>query len=247
MVKKILLFVSITLLLVSFCSCSGADVDLRGQTNVYSAIYSLINNPEKYKGKTVALTSTYMSVYDFSKNKVIRHTLSETDKTGKKRALYEIRNESGEYPQTGSKVTVFGTIADNGYIDVERFEDYQAGMDYDIDTLTFSADELKSFILEYRSYYETSEDYGKTVRVFGHISTVEEGYTFLIGLDGNGAYTWDIELYDPDGKIDYPVVAGNTVNPVEIIGELSSYTDDGVLYSCIKVKQIGRAESVFQE
>ncbi len=248
--KKIISFLlsSISLIsLLSLCSCSEADIDLRWQNNVYSNLYSFINTPEEYKGKTVALTSTYMSVYDFSKNKVIRHTLAEADRTGEKRALYEIRNESGEYPRTGSRVTVFGTIAENDYIEVERFENAKSNQGFDFDTLTLSADELKAFITDYRKQYGESEYYGKTVRIFGHLKTVDEGYTFLVGLDSNGAYIWDIELYDPDGRFDYPSAEGNTVNPVEIIGELSTYTEDNVLYACIKVKQVGKAESVFQQ
>lgn len=245
-----ILLIALTLIsLLSLCSCyrSEADIDIRRQNNVYSNLYSFINNPQEYKGKTVALKSTYMAVYDFSKNKVIRHTLSETDTTGEKRALYEIRYESGEYPQTGSRVTIFGTIADNGYIQVERFENAEASQGFDIDTLDLDADELKALVTDYRAQYEQSENYGKTVRIFGHLKTVDEGYTYLLGLDSNGAYIWDIELYDPDGRFDYPTAEGNTVNPVEVIGELSTYTEENVVYACIKVKQVGRVESVFQE
>ena len=233
--------------ILSLTSCSQADIDLTRKSNVYDDFAKFINSPDDYAGKTVALTSTYMSVYNYSKNKVTRHTMVANDTTGKKRALYEIRTADGKYPMTGSDVTVYGTIHQNRYIEVERFSGEKYIMDFEIDALDLTPEELTSFINTYRTEYSASESYGKTIRIYGHLSTVEDGITFLVGLDGNGKYLWDIELYDPEGKFTYPSASGTEVNTVEVIGELGTYTSKNVIYACIKVQQVGKSESVFKE
>ena len=246
--KKINLPIAILLilsLLFSLTSCS--DIDLTHKNNVYSDFANLINSPDDYAGKTIAVTSTYMPVYNYSKNKVTRHALVAFDTTGSKRAIYEVRTTDGKYPMAGSEVTVYGTINKDRYIAVDRFSGAKYGMDFEIDALDMSPTELTSFISTYRQEYSDSESFGKTIRIFGHLSTVEDGLTFLVGLDENGKYLWDIELYDPEGKFTYPQAEGNAVNTVEIVGKLSTYTDKNVIYACIKVEQIGKAESVFKE
>ncbi len=246
-------FISLVLAILTltslFCltSCSEPDIDLRDKENVYDDLATFINAENGYDGNTVALTSTYTVVYDFSQNKIIRHTLSEFDTTGEKRALYEIRKEDKKYPAVGSRVTVNGTLHKDGYIKVKSFKNAEKALKVDFDTLELSAYELKEFVGNYRTQYKDSEYYGKTIRIFGHLAADDKGYHYLIGLDSNGAYSWEMELYDPEEEFEYPTAEGNTVNPVEIIGELSTYVDNDIMYSCIKVKRVGRAESVFKE
>lgn len=249
MKKIISIFLALVSLIsiLSLTSCSQADIDLTRKGNIYDDFASFINSPDDYAGKTVALTSTYMAVYNYSKNKVTRHTLVAIDKTGTKRALYELRTADGKYPLTGSEVTVYGTINKSRYIEADRFSGAKYGMGFDIDALDLSPAELTSFIQAYRQEYSESESYGKTVRIFGHLSTVKDGLTFLVGLDEGGKYLWDIELHDPEGKFNYPTAEGNTVNTVEVIGRLSTYTEKNVIYACIEVLQIGKSESVFKE
>lgn len=246
--KKI---ISICLAVISLLSIlsltSCADIDLTHKDNVYNDFANFINSPDDYAGKTVAVTSTYMAVYNYSLNKVNRHALVALDTTGTKRALYELRTADGKYPKTGSEVTVRGTIHKDRYIEVSDLSGAKYGMDFEIDALDFTPAELTSFISTYRQEYSDSESFGKTIRIFGHLSTVEDGLTFLVGLDENGKYLWDIELYDPEGKFTYPQAEGNAVNTVEIVGELSTYTDKNVIYACINVQQVGKSESVFKE
>ena len=262
--------------ILTLTSCEKTDIDLLEKENVYADLVTIIQSPAEYHGKTVTFTSTCTAVYDFSQNKIIRHTISQFDETGTKRVLYEVRKSDGKYPRVGSEVTLVGKINSEGYITVSSFEasqevkkqdfenlepsfngvkkffnafftPYSVSEEYDYDTLELSSVELNKFINDYRTQYENHEYYGKTIRIFGHLAQNDSGYTYLIGLDSNGKYLWDIELYDPDGKFEYPTAEGNTVNPVEIIGELSTYYEKDVLYSCITVKQVGRCESVFKE
>lgn len=241
-----ILLIALTLLSTSsLLSCGKADIDVTYKQNVYSDLSEWINNPDEYVGKSVALTSTYTVVYNFSENEIIRHTLVEHDRSGEKRALYEIKKADGKYPAIGDEVTVIGTITKDRYIEVDSFSKIQDSLTVDIDTLTLSASELTDFIVNYRAEYSSSSNYGKSVRVFGHLSSSGD-YPFLIGLDGDGKYLWEIELYDPTGSIAFPTEDGTTVNPVQIIGELTTYIDDNVTYACIKVESVVRIESVFK-
>lgn len=241
-----ILLVALSLIsLLSFTSCAKAEIDITGKDNVYADLSDWIINSKNYTGKTVALTSTYTVVYNFDENKIIRHTLSEPDESGEKRALYEIRKPDGKYPAIGSEVTVIGTLSEGRYIAVDSISGKEYNRELDIDTLDMSATELKKFVETYRYQYTDSENHGKTVRIFGHLSNHED-YYFLIGLDGDGKYTWELELYDPTGKLTYPKAEGTTVNPVQIIGKLSTYEEDNIIYACIEVEEVARVESVFK-
>ncbi len=245
--KKITSLFLIVLTLLSTAalfSCGRADIDITHKENAYSDLSELILHHEKYIGKSIALNSTYTVTYSFAENKIIRHTLLEFDTTGKKRALYEVRKSDGNYPAIGSYVTVIGTLAKDRYIDVEKFEGEWSVKDPDINTLDMSAAELNKFISDFRNEYSASEHHGKTVSIFGHLSSAKN-YNFLIGLDKSGQYLWEIELHDPTGKIDFPKAEGNTVNPVHIIGELTTYVEDNITYACIRVESVARVESVF--
>ena len=136
--------------ILSLTSCSQADIDLTRKGNIYDDFASFIGSPDDYVGKTVALTSTYMAVYNYSKNKVTRHTLVAIDKTGSKRALYELRTADGKYPMTGSEVTVYGTINKNRYIETESLSGAKYVMDFELDALDLSPKELTDFISVWR-------------------------------------------------------------------------------------------------
>ena len=246
--KRILSIFLVMITLVSalsLFSCSKASIDITYKSNVYSDLSDWINNPDKYTGKSVALNATYTVVYSFADNKIIRHTLVAYDKTGQKRALYEIRKEDGIYPAIGSKVTVVGTITKNKFINVESITGGMEEIKVDHNTISMSAAELKSFVEAYRNEYSASSYYGKKISIFGHVSS-HDNYHFLIGLDADGKYVWEIELYDPTGSITFPKAEGTTVNPVQVIGELTTYVEDNVTYACIKVERVVSVESVFK-
>ena len=242
---SIILFALSLISLLSLTSCSKAEIDITNKDNVYTDLSDWIINSKNYTGKTVALTSTYTVVYNFDENKIIRHTLSEPDESGKKRALYEISKSDGNYPAIGSEVTIIGTLNEGRYIAVDSISGKENKSEFDIDTLDMSAAELKNFVETYRNQYTDSEAHDKTIRIFGHLSN-HENYYFLIGLDGAGKYTWELELYDPTGKLTYPTAEGTTVNPVQIIGKLSTYEEDNIIYACIEVEDVARVESVFK-
>ena len=244
-------FISLILAALTFVSvftlvsCSDYQIDLTGKKNIYSDLSKIINNPDKYEGQTIALTSTYTVVYNFSENCIQRHTVVEFDTTGTKRALYEIKKADGAYPAIGSEVTVYGSITAGRYINVESFSGAIAQPTYELDTVELTANELSGLIADFRQEYSSSEHYGKSVRIFGHLSSVK-GYNYLIGLDEEGQYLWEIELYDPTGSLSFPTAEGTTVNPVQIIGEMSTYVEDHITYACIKVDSVTKVESIFK-
>ena len=233
--------------LLSLTSCSRADIDLRNKDNIYSDLESMIKNSADYAGQTVALSAECVAIYNFSTNKIARYSVHAIDENGENHAFYEMRTKDGKYPKTGSQATIFGVLNKDIYVDVSKIRDAEYSMDFDLDALAYTPEQLATFISNYNTQYQSSAYYGKTIRIFGHLKTVDEGYTFLVGLDGNGQYLWDIELRDENGAFEYPNAEGNTVNPVEVIGTLSTYTSKNVIYTCITVKEIGRAESVFKE
>ena len=68
----------------------------------------------------------------------------------------------------------------------------------------------------------------------------------MLGLDGNGYQTFAIELHDGSNTISFPVVSGNIVNPVEVIGTLSFYFEGDIPYACIEVDEVNKVECVFK-
>ena len=98
----------------------------------------------------------------------------------------------------------------------------------------------------YNAEYDGSEYFGKTIRIFGHCESTHDTLKWLLGLDGNGSATWDIELKRGNQEIAYPTAKSGTVNPVEIVGRLATYEENGIIYACITVDKISRVESVFK-
>lgn len=240
-----LMLLSLFLILTLLASCAPqADFDLT-KTAPYDAIVGIIDAHESYMDKTVSICGESSLLYNFSKNSVDMMLISATKDD--KIAYYEVRAEDGRYPLIGTSVTVFGSVTADKHLAVEDFGDavYDTAT-YDIDTLDMSADELRAFIESYNSEYYDSEHYGKTIRIFGHCESSHEELKWLLGLDEKGSVTWDVELYDPTGEIEYPTLADKTVNAVEIIGKLSTYESNGITYACIEVVRVIKVQSVFK-
>ena len=242
--KKLITLALALIMALGFTSCAkNADVDLMNKSNIYNDLAKIIGAPNDYKDKTVLLRTEYTVVYNFSENKIARHTMLAFDKTGTKRALYEVRDEEGNYPTIGAIATVSGTFRDGKYIEVNEFKDTSFDKpEVDVDALDMTADELKTFIEEFSKNYNSSESYGKTIRIFGHC-IIHESYKYLTGLAKDGALTWNIELYDHSGSISYPSAEGNNTNPIEVIGKLTIYFEDNLAYACIEVEKVTPVQS----
>ncbi len=244
--KKILLIFLSSLFVLGLCSCAQVDIDLRNSGNIYNDLATYIGNQDTYEGKTIAFTAIHTAVYNFSENKIVRHSMMTWDQKGEKQALYEVRKNDGKYPVIGATATVIGTFRDGGYIEVDRFSGAKIDKrKFGVEATDMSAEELETFITSYRKEYANSEYFGKKIRIYGHCDA-REGYTFLLGLDSEGKYTWDIELYDPTGKLTFPKAEGTTVNPVEVIGKLTTYVEDNITYACIEVESVTKVQSVFK-
>ena len=239
------MLITLALIVTATASCEKkADFDL-SNTDTYSAIVKLIDNHAEYSDKTVRIKGESSVVYNFSANSADAHVICGESEG--KTAYYEIKSADGKYPLLGSDMSLFGTVTVNKQISVEQFFDAQFDdTTYDIDTLDMSAADLRSFIEDYNTEYQNSEHYGKTVRIFGHCESSYDALKWLLGLDENGSVTWDIELYDPTGKISYPTQTEKTVNAVEIIGKLSTYETNGITYACIEVERVIKVQSVFK-
>ena len=175
--KRIISLAIALLLIFSFTACKSTDVDLSGKRNIYDDLAKIINAPGEYKDKTVTLRTEYTVVYNFSENKIARHTMLAFDKTGEKRALYEVRKADGSYPTIGETATVVGTFRDGKYIEVDEFKNTKFGKaEVDVDALDMTSEELKIFVDEFCDKYNQSESYEKTIRIFGHCIGKENYY-----------------------------------------------------------------------
>lgn len=212
---------------------------------IYDTVAAVSVNPDDYAGETVAISAPFSVMYDFSTNSISSTGIYAIDPTQCCNAFYELRLAEGmEHLPMGEVATFIGTFG-NGYIDVTDVVRYEteSSTSYDIDTLDFSAAELKSFIINYQANHTASEYKDKTVRIFGHYPNTD-GYQFILGLDSDGASTWDIEII-MDKSIVLPSQIQNLVNGLEIIGVLTSYTEDGVEYPCIKVTSFTQVAGIF--
>ena len=247
--KKIVSLILLAVFALSLVSCTQVDIDLRDKGNVYNDLVFYINNRKNYEGQTIAFTGIHTVTYNFSENKIVRHYFMTYDAAGEKKALYEIRTADGIYPVMQSTSTVFGTLRsdDNGgYIEVDRFSGAKTEKrSFGVEAIDMSAAELEKFITAYKKSNRNSEYYEKTIRIYGHCDK-KEGYNYLLGLDGEGAYTWDIELHDPKGKVSFPKAEGTAVNPVEVIGKLTMYFENNIGYACIEVERVTPIQSIFK-
>ena len=259
--KKIFLLALCAVLSISLfagCSDNGSGnnelskpplddvVDYSLLEDPYGTICEFMINPENYQGQNIKIDALGSVIYNFDQNKVVKHIMLGLDPTGCCNASYEVRAEDGKYPSNGSNVTFVGTFTSDGYIELYDWaSDSASEAEYDVDTLTMSASELEAYIAEFVSNYETSASAGKKIRIFGHLAN-QSGYAYLLGLNGDGYQTWYIELHDESGKISFPTVSGNLVNPVEVIGTLSFYLENGTPFACIEVDAVNKVECVFK-
>jgi hypothetical protein len=212
----------------------------------YGTICEFMINPTDYQGQNIKINALGSVIYNFEQNKVVKNIMLGLDSTGCCNASYEVRSKDGNYPVNGSNVTFVGTFTPDGYIDLyDWISDVKSEASYELDTLTMSADELTAFITEYTENYSTSASAGKKIRIFGHLLNYQ-GYPYLIGLTGEGLQTWIIELHDKTGTMSFPVVSGNLVNPVEVIGTLTFYLENDIPYACIEVEAVNKVECVFR-
>lgn len=242
------------LLVTFFAACDGgnggtsldvSDVDVNFLTvdDPYNTLLGFMTNPDDFQGKSVAVRAESSVIYNFAHNRIDKRVMFSLDPTNCCNAYYEIRTDDGVYPDIGESTVFVGDFTTLGYINVTSFEAVEETIpEYEIDALDMSAEELEDFIEDYTSKYSASEDYGKTIRIFGHCESSNETYKWLLGLNEKGSATWEIELV---GDVEYPKVSGNMVNPVEIIGKLSIYEENGIDYACIEVERITKIECVF--
>lgn len=223
---------------------SGVDIDFTEFGDTYNTILGFMSNPGDYQGKSIAIKAQSSVIYNFEKNRIDKHIMLGIDPTGCCNSYYEIKTADGKYPKNGSAALFTGDFTSEGYISVTDCSPKGDDATYDIDTLKMSSDELKALISQYTASYKTSENSGKTIRIFGH-HQIYNGYKWLLGLNGEGQAIWQIELYDPTSSLSFPIVSGNLVNPVEIIGTLSFYTEGEQTYACITVTEVNRVECVF--
>lgn len=253
--KKIIAIILTVCSVLTFAACGGSgypkyDGDVKynftglNDGQIYDTVAAVSVNPADYTGGTVAISAPFSVLYDFSTNSVKSTGIYALDPTQCCNAFYELRlaNDMEHLPM-GEVATFVGTFA-NGYIDVNNVIRYEEKTEnYDIDTLDFSASELKSFIVNYQSNYASSEYKDKTIRIFGHYPNTS-GYQFILGLDSTGSSTWDIEIVT-DKNVVLPPQIQNLVNGLEIIGVLTTYTEDGVEYPCIKVTSFTQIAGTF--
>ena len=254
MKKLISLILAAVAVIFSFGGCDGGnktekyqgDVDYNftglTESQIYDTLLSISTNDDLYAGKTVAINAPFSVIYNFSENRIEKLILISADETVCCEAYYEVRSKDGVYPDIGKSATFVGTFDPAGYIEVNEIigETGTDTMAYEIDALQMSASELESTV---KSYSLSSDLKGKTVRIMGHYT--EQGYKFLLGLSETGKSTWNIEVIGEEG-VRFPVQTGNLANPVEIIGEFSSYIEDSKEYPCIKVKQVQKVACVFK-
>ena len=258
--KKILAIIICLAALISlFVGCGSANepqrsdkieleniVDYTILNDPYGTILEFMANPADYQGQNIKVSALGSVIYNFDQNKVERHVMLGLDPTGCCNSSYEVRAKDGKYPTNGSEVTFIGTFTSDGYIDLYDWTSKaQGAAQYEIDALSMSANELEAFITEYSENYMESNSLGNKIRIFGHLIN-QSGYAYLLGLDGNGYQTFAIELHDGSNTISFPVVSGNIVNPVEVIGTLSFYFEGDIPYACIEVDEVNKVECVFK-
>lgn len=223
------------------CNFTGLSTN-----EIYGTVAAIMNNPDDYTGKSVAITAQYSTIYNFSQNTCQTPIIIALDPTNCCDAYYEIRTADGKYPEIGEIASFIGTFNADGYIDVSETIRYTALTEVpDLDATSITADELKATITEYNKSYKVSELNGKTVKIIGHHSVNGE-YKFLSGLDGSGRVTWSIELTVPSADTVLPMPSGNVVNPVEITGVFSCYEEGENTYACIEVRSVSKTACVFK-
>lgn len=256
MKKLLALILTLCSVIVPFASCSSDgypkyDADVKynftglNSDQIYDTIAAVSANPSDYKDKTVAISAPHSVLYEFSTNTISSAGIYAIDPTQCCNAFYKISiPDNLPTPTIGEIVTYVGTFGTNtiNATEIIRHNPVSAPA-VDVDTLEFSASQLKNFIVNYQSNFASSEYNGKTIKIFGHHPNTD-GYQFLLGLDSTGSSTWDIELIMAEGIVLPPQIA-NFVNALEITGVLTTYLEDGKEYPCIKVTGFNQVSATF--
>ena len=219
------------------------DIDLTPLNDPYNTLLGFMTNPETYQGKTIAVKATNSVLYHFATNSV-EHIMLGYDPTGCCNAYYPIKTADGVYPANDAETAYEGKFTSDGIIEVSGYSCSESAPNVDIDALDMSAEELRLFITNYSTDYESSPYKDKTIRIMGHL-VKDGGYYYFLGLDSEGKQTWFIEAYEPTGSVDIPLGVSGYLNPVELIGTLSFYTEGENKYPCIKVSDANRIEGSF--
>ncbi len=221
----------------------NVDLDL-SSLDAYNTLVAFMTNPSDYTGKTIKVKATSSVLYNFSANSVT-HIMLGYDPTACCNAYYPISTSDGIYPPNDTETVFEGMFESDGYIDVSGYSASDSEpRRVDIDALDMSASELKDFIDRFSSEQASSEFYGKSIRIFGHFEQ-SGGYYYFFGLDESGRQTWAIEAYEPTGSVKIPIAAQYVLNPVELIGTLSVYYENGIAYPCISVTDANHVEGIF--
>ena len=219
------------------------DIDLTPLNDPYNTLLGFMTNPETYQGKTIAVKATNSVIYHFATNKV-EHIMLGYDPTGCCNAYYPIRTADGVYPANDAETAYEGKFTSDGIIEISGYSCSEPAPNVDIDALDMSAEELRSFITNYITDYESSPYKDKTIRIMGHL-VKDGGYYYFLGLNSEGKQTWFIEAFEPTGSVDIPLGVTGYLNPVELIGTLSFYSEGEENYPCITVSDANRIEGVF--
>lgn len=251
--KRFLLIILSIIMTLSVISCTKIefeyDLDLTKEDNLYGTLEDYIKNPDKCKGRHVKISAETTVVYNFSENKIARHSIVAYDKNSDMRALYEIRSNDGKYPKTGTAAELGGIFTD-GYIDVkEYFNADFSSSSFDIDALSMTADELQKYLQGFNEQCNAHKDFGKMIRIYGNINVFKNdktNYFYLNGFNASGSRTWSVELTTKDQSIKLPETNSKHVNTYEIIGTIDMYMENYIAYPCIRVSEIRAVEGILK-
>ena len=223
---------------------SSVNVDLDyskySSTMLYDTMAKFSTDTSLF-GKTVKIRAEYGAVFDFSSNSFI-NVVEQYDATACCAAYYPIELAEGvKQPALGSKMEMVGTFG-NGHIVVTGITLYSGGFDdtnIDINAAEMSPVEIINFATKVRTL--NNEYVGKTVRICGHYSMSQDGFSYLVGYqDGENdklQSTWSMEIHSEN--VTFPEITDNYIRAYEVIGVVSSYkTPDGKEWPCIEVQSI---------
>ena len=244
--KKALIILLCVIMAGSLFSCGYTDINLTIDDNVYDVIEDYIKNPDKCANMTVRLNAECTVVYNFSENKIARHSILVRDNDSDMRALYEFRTSDNKYPKAGTTAQLVGKFTE-GYIEVEKLK--KATYDdrtFDIEATGMTSGALKTFLSQYEEVCNASEHYQKSIRIYGNITAASNNYFYINGYDANGSETWRIWITAKDSSITFPKVDRKYVNTYEIIGTLDMFIVDNIAYPCILVSELTAVEGILK-
>lgn len=256
MKRTVTIFILITAMLFSLVSCDengegyiDAEVDYNfsgcSEEELYTTVIAIKNNYSSYKGKTVAISGKYSYIYDFKTATCVSDIIIATDPTNCCDDYLKIEFADGVSAVPGAFTTFIGTFTDRQSILVTETVNHTTVTSYDVDARSLSASEINSLITKYGAEHISSELNGKKILLFGHhtTKTVEQSgirYKYLLGYDGDGKLTWQIELDKLADGVSLPIQNGSYLNPCIVTGTLSFYTEGSETYASIDVETITR-------